>query len=219
MDILIIGSSGHAKVVIDIVRAEGKHRVLGLLDDQRAPGEETLGVPVLGAVEKIHEIMQRTGATHGLIAVGDNGGRMKVSAKIADRVPGFTYVTAVHPSAVIGSQVMIAPGTVVMPGAIINAGTTVGNHCIINTNASVDHDCSLGGFVSIAPGAALGGHCQIGSGTAVGLNAGIVQGITVGTHCVIGAGALVLESVPDLHVAIGVPAKCVRTRLVGEPYL
>ena len=43
--------------------------------------------------------------------------------------------------------------------------------------------------------------------------------IVIGTHCVVGPGAMVLESVPDLHVATGTPARTVRTRLVGEPYL
>ncbi len=219
MDLLIIGSSGHAKVIIDIVAAEGRHRVIGLLDDKRPAGEETLGIPVLGRIDQLNEVMDRTNARHGVIAVGDNGGRMRVAEYIADHMPGFSFVHLLHPSALLGSDVSIMPGTVVMPGAIINASSHIGPHCIINTGASVDHDCALSSFVSIAPGAVLGGRCQVGSGTAIGMNAALVQGIIVGTHCVIGAGSVVLENVPDLHVAVGVPAKCIRTRLVGEPYL
>lgn len=219
MDLLIIGSSGHAKVIIDIVRSEGRHRIVGLLDDMRPVGEETLGIPILGSVADLPMLMERTGAHHGVIAIGDNAGRMEVAARIAEHAPDFNFVSVVHPSAIIGSDVRIMAGTVVMPGVIINASCSIGAHCILNTGASVDHDCTLGDHVSIAPGAVLGGRCRIDSGTAIGMSASILQGIVVGAHCVIGAGAVVIQNVPDLQLAFGIPAKCVRTRQAGERYL
>ena len=42
-NIIIIGSSGHAKVIIDIVQQEGKYNIVGLVDRFRNIGEQTLG--------------------------------------------------------------------------------------------------------------------------------------------------------------------------------
>lgn len=219
MDILLIGSSGHAKVIIDIVHCQGQHVLRGLLDDQRAQGEATMDVPVLGRIDELPEIMARTGIQHGIIAVGDNGARISIAERIQKLAPHFRFVTAVHPKATVAGDVVIGPGTVIMAGATINPSVVVGAHCILNTNCSIDHDRVLEDFVSVAPGANLGGGGGVGIGSAVGMNASVLQKVNIGSHCVIGAGAVVLEDVPDLHVALGVPAKCVRARRIGEPYL
>lgn len=50
----------------------------------------------------------------------------------------------------------------------------------------------------------------IGEGTWVGSAAVIMA--DVGRHCVIGAGAVVTKPIPDYSVAVGVPARVVKTR-------
>jgi len=60
---------------------------------------------------------------------------------------------------------------------------------------------------------------HIGAFTAVGLGASVIHEVTIGPHTVIGAGAVVLVEVPDHVVAFGVPARVVRARAEGEPYL
>lgn len=50
-------------------------------------------------------------------------------------------------------------------------------------------------------------------GAYVGANATILQGVVIGECAVVGAGALVRESVPPHTVAVGVPARVVRNGL------
>ena len=50
----------------------------------------------------------------------------------------------------------------------------------------------------------------IGQDTWLGERA--IVAASVGKHCIIGAGALVLHSVPDYCVAVGVPARILRDR-------
>lgn len=219
MEMVIIGSSGPAKVMLDLLQQENKHRVVGILDDVRPVGTTMLGVPVLGRIEEAAAICGERRITKALIGLADIGDRMKAVERLSALVPALEYIQAVHPKATVGAEVKLGPGAVVMAGAVVHAGSRIAAHGVVGANATIDHDCSIGAFVSIAAGANIGGGSSIGSGTAVGLNACVAQKMIIGTHCVIGAGAVVLESVPDLHVAIGVPAKCVRTRLVGEPYL
>jgi acetyltransferase-like isoleucine patch superfamily enzyme len=55
--------------------------------------------------------------------------------------------------------------------------------------------------------------------TALGVGANVVHGRTIGEHTVVGAGALVLDDVPEKVVAYGVPAAVARSREPNEPYL
>lgn len=45
----------------------------------------------------------------------------------------------------------------------------------------------------------------------IGANAVIAAGVTIGKHCVIGAGSVVTKDVPDYSVAVGNPAKVIKT--------
>ena len=72
-------------------------------------------------------------------------------------LPDEKYVTLIHPSVVIGSNVNIGKGTVVMGNAVINASTNIGDQCIINTLASVGHDININDFVHISPNSTLTG--------------------------------------------------------------
>ena len=51
---------------------------------------------------------------------------------------------------------------------------------------------------------------KIGKDSWIGERATVAA--SVGNHCVIGAGSLVLEPLPDYSVAVGVPAKVIRDR-------
>ncbi len=217
--IIIIGSSGHAKVVIDIVQREGQYQIVGLLDRYRTPGEQTLGYPVLGKEEDLPELVSAHGLRGILIAIGDNQVRSNVAARVRGLCPGLPFVSTIHPSATIGLDVVMGSGTVVMAGVVINACAVVGQLCILNTHASLDHDSTMGDFASLAPGVVTGGNCHIGNHAAIGIGAVLIHGMAVGEHSVVGAGALVAKPVPAFVVAYGSPAKVVSPRAAGDRYL
>lgn len=216
--ILIFGASGHGKVVCDIARASGV-LVLGFIDRALPKGKVVCGFPVLGGNDDLVEIVQNTGCTHGVVAIGDNWLRAQVAHQVLQVLPHFEFRSLVHPQAVLGADVDMGQGNVIMAGAIVNPCTHIGNHCIINTRASVDHDCVLEDFVSIAPGATLGGSVKVGSYSAIGLGASVIHGRSIGAQTVVGAGSLVLHSLGDGFVAYGSPAKIIRKRVPGERYL
>jgi UDP-3-O-[3-hydroxymyristoyl] glucosamine N-acyltransferase len=218
MDILLIGGDIRVKSAIDVVHAAGEHRVKGIVSDTLSAGDAHATVPVLGGMDDLPALVARTGIQHALLVIADIGQRMNAAQRIAALLPGLHFVSVVHPSASIGGDVSLGAGTLVMPGAVLEAGTTIGEHVVVGANVCIGPDGHVGSFVSIGAGAVLAESCSVGSGSSIGILAGLVKRIIIGTHCAVGPGAMVLESVPDLHVAVGSPAKCVRTRLVGEPY-
>jgi len=60
---------------------------------------------------------------------------------------------------------------------------------------------------SIAPGAHLGGEVTIGEGVLIGIGATVMPQRRVGDWAVVGAGACVVEDVPDGVTVVGVPAR------------
>ena len=218
-NIVIIGSSGHAKVIIDIVHQEGKYKIVGLLDRFRNMGEQTLGYPILGNEEQLPELIKAHALKGAIVAIGDNFIRSKVVARIKVISPNLPFVNAIHPKASIATDVSIGDGTVIMSGVSINPCSSIGSFCILNTNSSLDHDSILEDFASLAPHATTGGNCIIGKFSAIGIGATLIHGIRIGEQTVIGAGSLVIKSIDSFSVAYGTPAKWIRDREAGDKYL
>jgi sugar O-acyltransferase (sialic acid O-acetyltransferase NeuD family) len=216
--IVVIGASGHAGVVIDIIEQENRYQIVGLLDSNTSLGRSAFGYPILGGVSNMAEL-EIHGIIGGIIAIGDNWSRFQVMSKIVKDVPDFQFVQAIHPSAQIGKGVTVGRGTVIMPNCVMNRDARVGDFCIVNTGATLDHNSKLGNYSSLAPGVRAAGHVSIGNYSAIGIGASIKHGLSIGHHTVIGAGAVVLKDVPDHVVCYGVPASIVRTRTAGDKYL
>lgn len=219
MNIVIIGSSGHAKVVIDVVERQGKHHIVGLIDAFRTRGEETMGYRVLGAEADLPVLAEQHALGGVLVAIGDNHVRARVTAGVAALCADLRFITAVHPQASVARGVRIGAGSVLMAGAVVNPGCEMGPGCIVNTRASLDHDSVMDAFSSLAPAAATGGNCHLGSCSALGMGGLLLQRMRIGAHSVVGAGAVVTRSVPDMCVSYGAPARVIRSRVAGDKYL
>lgn len=195
--IVLIGGSGHAKVLIDCIRASGGE-VFGILDDGIPAGTTVLGVNVLGKTSDYEHYTDHP----FLVAIGSNSVRRRIAEKVTVR-----WATVVHPSAVVSAYAAIAEGTVIMPNAVVNAGANVGRHCIINTGAVVEHDDVLEDYVHISPNAALGGTVTVGEGTHIGIGACVRNNISICGGCTIGAGAAVVKNISVPGVYVGVPTR------------
>lgn len=217
--ILIIGASGHAKVIIDIIEKEGKYEIFGLLDSYKKEGNYLYNYKILGTEKDLPELIKNHDITGGIIAIGDNYTRMKIYLDISSMVKNFNFINAIHPSSVIGKNVVIQEGTVIMPGVIINSDTKLGKQCIVNTNSSIGHDCIIKDFTSIAPGVTLAGGVKVAECTAISLGASVLEMVKIGKHTVIGASALVNRNIGSYKKAFGVPAKEINDRKKNDKYL
>lgn len=186
---VLYGASGHAKVIIDILKAQGKE-VSEIFDDN--PNIDNL----LGfCVNRPHAVV----SDEMIISIGNNSIRRKVVEKnLCNK-----YGIAIHPSAIISPYATIGEGSVVMQGAVIQAGAKIGKHCIINTGATIDHDCVVSDFAHISPNSTLCGNVMVGEGTQIGVGAAIVPGLKIGKWSLICAGAVVTKNFPDNCVAAG----------------
>ena len=217
--VVVVGASQQAKQTIDAMNQQGAYAVVGLVDDAAPAGAELIGYPILGGIDDLTELVALHHIDAAIVAIGDNWTRARVVARVAARCPSLAFATAVHPSAQIGARTTIGAGTVIMAGVIINNDGVVGEHVFLATGSSLDHDGQLGDFASLGPQVVAGGAVSVGDFSAIGIGAVIVHGVTIGTHTVVGAGSTVLNEVGDHVVAYGTPARVIRPRAAGDPYL
>lgn len=188
--VVILGASGHAHVVADIIRACNDEVIAFLDDDINAQDR-------CGSISDYKEYMD----CEFVVGIGN--------AKVREELSNLPvkWYTAIHPSAIISKLVSIGEGTVVMPNVVINARTKIGKHCIINTSAVVEHDNRIEDFVHISVGSRLGGRVRLGKATWVGIGATVNNDIEICGGCMIGAGAVVVDNLTEAGTYIGVPAK------------
>lgn len=215
----MIGAAGHARAVLEAIRAEGRWAVAGLIDSFQPPGTRAHGLTILGGEWDIPRLLQAHGVIHVVIAIGDNYQRAAMWDRLQQAVPGVNLAGAIHPSALIAPDVLVGPGSVILPGAVVVSGGRIGQGCLLNTGSILDHEGEMADWSSLGPGAVVGGRVRIGERAAVALGARIIQKIRIGADTLIGAGSLVLRDVPDGVLAYGSPARVIRPRAPDEPYL
>lgn len=199
-NVLIIGASGHGKVIADIVQKVGDN-VIGFLDDNKALAKTFVRFPLLGTVCDYKDYINRA---EFLVAIGN----AEVRERIVKEMNGVKWYTAIHPSVVISDiDVSIGEGTVVMANAVINSGSRIGRHCIINSCAVVEHDNIIEDFVHVSVGSKLGGTVHIGKATWVGIGTSINNNVNICERCMTGAGSVVIKDINEPGTYIGVPAK------------
>lgn len=199
--LVIIGASGHGKVVADIALKTGYKDIVFLDDnsDKLFCGN----YPVVGKTSEVFGMNRKC-----FVAIGNTRIRAKIQQRISEA--GISVVSLIHPNAVIADDVQLGTGTVVMAGAVINSGTVIGRGCIVNTCSSIDHDCKVGSYCHIAVGAHIAGTVEVGDETWIGAGVTISNNVNICSGCTIGAGAVVIHNIMNAGTYVGVPAMFVK---------
>lgn len=196
--VIIIGASGHGKVIADIV-LKSNDILVGFLDDGKEKGMKVFdNYEVLGDITYAQEYQD----CEFIIGIGNNSIRKRIAESY-----DLKWYTAIHPTASIGIDVDIQEGTVVMAYAVINSSAKIKKHCIINTGAIIEHDNYIEDYVHVSPNATLCGTVYVGKSTHVGASATIKNNIKVAGSCIIGTGAVVVKDILEEGTYVGIPAK------------
>jgi sugar O-acyltransferase (sialic acid O-acetyltransferase NeuD family) len=198
--VAIVGYSGHAYVIIDILLSAGR-LVTAYCDNE----EKEFNPYHLTYLGKESEVISKLKKFDFFACVAHNGIREKIHSNMSQLLGN--PINAIHPSAVISSSVKMGDGIMIAANATLNPLVQLGRGVICNTSTSIDHECIIGDFCHIAPGAVLCGSVTVGKGTFIGANSVIRQGIHIGNNVIIGAGTVVVKDIPDNATVIGNPAR------------
>lgn len=209
MNIILIGDSGHGKVIADIVRSNGDN-VVAKLDDKYSEAFNENDC-FYGPVSSVKDLIKEKQAKV-IISIGSNSIRRKVVERLS--LSNNHYATCIHKQTIISPSVRIGSGTVIMPGAVVNADACIGSHSIVNSSSVIEHECIIEDFAHVSPGAIMAGGIQLCEGVHIGAGATVIPLKKVGQWSVIGAGSVVVDDIKEFSTAVGIPAKVIKTNEV-----
>jgi sugar O-acyltransferase (sialic acid O-acetyltransferase NeuD family) len=204
-NILVIGTGGHARVLISLLEATRQYAIKGLLDPKPAVKPETIfNYPVLGSWNDL-EKWRTKGLQYAAVAVGNNKERLDIFKAL--RLCGFAIPVLIHPSATVDSHARLGEGSQICMRAVIGAGAEIQEGSIINTASLIDHETRIGPFAHVAPGCVIAGRVSVGEGVMIGIGTCVIDHIQIGGWATIGAGAVVISDIPAKVTAYGIPAR------------
>ena len=208
-ELLIVGAGAQAKYVLEICALLGDMLVLGLVDVADNPviwGKPRFGTHVLGGLEVLAQWSRTGGAA--IVCTGDNLHKQQLTEQVTRL--GYQLVNRIHPRAVIATTAQIGEGTIINAGAVVQPYARLGRGVMIHAGVVVEHDDHIEDYVNLAPGVRLAGWVTVKQRAYVYTGASVIPSKTIGADAQVGAGAVVINDVPDRAVVVGVPARIVK---------
>lgn len=201
-NIIFIGAGGHSISVKDSLSTE--YNLIGYIDENKTGMFN--GLPIFGS--SFNDIANREEYCY-FITIGDNESREKWYKTLCNlklkTINIFDNTSNISKYAIIGN------GNFFGKNSIVSANTIIGDNNIINTKALIEHECKIGNNCHISTNAVVNGNVAIGNNVFLGSTSVCIGQLSIGSHTTIGAGAVVINSIGNNCVAVGVPAKVIKT--------
>lgn len=204
--LILVGCGAFARELInwvdDLVEKGNSIPITGFLDDNP---DALKGFPYLVPYLSSIETYKPQQGDSLLMAVGDPHSKKKLFLEL--KAKGGTFTKLIHPSATVARTAKIGEGVVVCPHALISADAIIGDLCAINGSASVGHDVNLGDFATLSSHVDLTGWVHVEECVFFGSGARVLPKVKIGKGARIGAGSVVMRSIPADGVVYAPPAK------------
>ena len=188
--IILIGSGGHCKSVIDVIEQEKKYKIHGIVDKPKFLGSKILGYKVIGSDSDFELLAKKY--KNAMITTGQiKSPLLRIKLFNLASKAGFKFPSIISPRAYVSKYSNIGIGTIVMHNAVVNANVVIGSNCIINTKSLIEHDCEISDHCHISTNSTINGSVKIKSKCFIGSNATVREGITIKENSFIKANSLV----------------------------
>lgn len=210
-DLIIFGASGFGREVAWLVErinaVEPTWNLIGFMDDNEAiQGTVINGYKVIGKTSDIKKYPD----AFFVCAVGNSNKREKIIENMKEIKPDVRFGTLLDPSVKVSNHVEIGAGTIICAQTVLTVNISIGDHVIINLNCTIGHDAVISDYATLYPSVNVSGATCIGHAAELGTGMQIIQGKRIGDYSVVGAGAVVVDDIPDKCTAVGSPARSIQ---------
>ncbi|MFC1555296.1 acetyltransferase [candidate division KSB1 bacterium] len=210
--IILIGAGSQGRVTRDVL-IDQKQDFAGFIDDgKKNVVIKGTNVRVFGGIDTVPSLAAEN--YQFIVTIGNNLTRRKIAENM-DLGESY-FANAVHPSSVVLNTADIGCGNMIFAQTFIGTCAEIGDHVIVNNGVTVEHDCKIGDFAALGPGCRMGGRVTVDEGAFVSTGVTLKPRVHVGRNAVIGAGAVVVNDIPDNAMAYGCPAKVVRDNITED---
>lgn len=210
MNLVLLGANNPE--TIRIINAIKKNipnlNIEGFLDnDEKKIGTYFFGYKVIGGTYNISkEILDNCFFVN--LITRDMVTRYQVSKQISKQ--GGKFCNFIHPSVNL-EMVNIGVGNYIQENVVVQAEVSIGNNSSIHIGSLIGHETQIGNSTFVAHGCSLSGFTKIEDGVFVGAGVSTVPRVTIGKWSIIGTGSVVTKDIPPYSVAVGNPARVIKT--------
>ncbi|MCW7497014.1 NeuD/PglB/VioB family sugar acetyltransferase [Leptospira levettii] len=173
--IILIGGGGHCKSVIDVIQAENRFSIIGIIDSSLSIGSKVLGIEIMGDDSILPDLVKQGYQFHITIGqIKTNHARKRIADQLLQL--GAVLPNIISPFARVSAFASLGVGVTVMHGVTIQSEAQVGDFTIINDHALLEHEVKVGKFCHIATGAIVNGNVKLGDDVFVGSGSVVIQG-------------------------------------------
>lgn len=204
-DLIIVGAGGMGRTIYDMARENAVYEkefvIKGFIDDNlnSLDGFENYP-PLLGTISdyeiRPNEIF--------VCSIGGNSRRACMESVINR---GGEFMTMIHPSSRIGTNVHIGKGCYVGAFTTIAADAYIDDYNFIQSHTIIGHDVHIGKWNRIDSYVLCVGGIKIGDGCMIHTNAVLNHNVEIGNGAHVGACSFVINSVPEGASVFGNPAR------------
>lgn len=209
--IAVFGAGGFglevAMLIEHINEVSPQWNFIGFFDDGEPEGKAMNGYPLLGGTERLN---QWTSDLFLVLALGLPKTKRHVLGEIQNKK--ISYPVLIHPSVIMGKKkyLTIGEGSIICAGTIVTTNISIGRHVTLNLSCTVGHDTEIGDFSSFMPTCNISGEVSIGKENFWGTGAKVINRKVIGDNVIVGAGAVVIQDVPDNVTVVGNPARVIK---------
>lgn len=204
-DLIIVGAGGMGRTIYDMARENAVYEkefvIKGFIDDNlnSLDGFENYP-PLLGTISD-YEIRPND---IFVCSIGGNSRRACMESVINR---GGEFMTMIHPSSRIGTNVHIGKGCYVGAFTTIAADAYIDDYNFIQSHTIIGHDVHIGKWNRIDSYVLCVGGIKIGDGCMIHTNAVLNHNVEIGNGAHVGACSFVINSVPEGASVFGNPAR------------
>lgn len=208
--VIIFGLGAQTKYVLETFAVSGQYRAASIVvfNPPDLMINHLCGVPITIWDEARLRTWQKSGIHQAIVVHSNNQSKAELMVRVKNL--GFELVNAIHPRACIANTAQWGQNVIVNAQAVIQPFARLGNGVMVHAGVIVEHDNIIADFVNLAPGATLAGWVRVQEGAYIYTNATVIPQRIIGRHAIVGAGAVVLEDVPDYAVVVGNPARIIK---------
>lgn len=181
------------------------------LDDYKEKDGVVDGYKVIGKIADAETAFSQNFFSHIIIAIGYKhlNARKAVFEKLVQL--NIPFANIIHSSSYVDGSCNLGKGIFILPGCTLDRNVVIGNNTVINTACAIAHDTEIGTHCFLSPRVAIAGFCKIESQCLLGINCTVIDNISICSQTQIGGGSVVVKSIEEPGLYVGVPAKKNRT--------
>jgi sugar O-acyltransferase (sialic acid O-acetyltransferase NeuD family) len=205
-EIILIGGGGHCKSCIDVIEAENRFKIVGIIDIKEKLHQKIFEYEIIACDDDLSDLMREYEYVFLTLGHIKSAQKRIEKFKVLKQL-GATFPVIISPLAYVSPHAQIHEGTIVMHHAFVNVSAFIGRNCIVNSGAIIEHDAYIGDHCHISTRTVVNGEVRVGERSFVGSNSVIKNTMSIVPDTIIGAGSVVIKPIDEAGTYGGNPAK------------